>query len=145
MIAMTIEKKTPAGHVRWEDVRKGSPEQIDEVRRWARLVLEGASLGEIREFAGRTQAQVGEAVGVSQVEVGRVERRPDLQLSTLRRYLGALGFDVEVLARHREHPDRAIPLRFPPAATPGAGETEVEKTARGPRGGGVRKGKRTKI
>lgn len=118
MLTMTSEKK-PAGHNRWEGVRRSTADQVADQRRWARAVLDGATLGELRELAGQTQAQVAGAVGVSQVEAGRAERRPDLQLSTLRRYLAALGFDLEVLARSREHPERAIPVRFsPPAAAP---------------------------
>lgn len=93
-----------AEELRFEEIRRSTPEQEAEHKRWAKLVLRGASLRELRELKGRTQAQIGEALGVTQVQAGRIEKGgEEMQLSTLRRYLDALGLDLEgVQVRDRE-------------------------------------------
>jgi hypothetical protein len=57
------------------------------------------SLRELRNFAGKTQAEVGEAAGLAQSEVSRIEGRDDALLTTLRRYVEALGGELELVAR----------------------------------------------
>ena len=53
-----------------------------------RLVL---PLAGIRKATGKTQVQVAEALETDQAGVSRIESRPDVMLSTLRRYAAALG------------------------------------------------------
>ena len=55
------------------------------------------TLRQIRELAGRTQAELAEHMGKSQAEPSRVERREDVRLSTLREYVEALGGKVELV------------------------------------------------
>ena len=50
----------------------------------------------MREAAGRTQADVGAAIGSDQAEVSRLEKRADMMLSTLRRYAESIGAECEV-------------------------------------------------
>lgn len=50
----------------------------------------------MREAAGRTQAEVGAAIGSDQAEMSRLEKRGDIMLSTLRRYAEAIGAQCEV-------------------------------------------------
>lgn len=49
-----------------------------------------------RGEAGMTQAQVAEAMGVSQPAVARIESGRNLSMNTLRRYAHALGRKVRV-------------------------------------------------
>ncbi len=42
--------------------------------------------------------QLAEALDVAQSEISRIERRNDVLLSTLRRYVRALGGELEVIA-----------------------------------------------
>lgn len=57
------------------------------------------SLRELRRMAGVTQVQLGERLDVSQPELSRLEgQREDSRLSTIRKYLAALGWDLEVAA-----------------------------------------------
>jgi hypothetical protein len=51
----------------------------------------------MREAAGRTQAEVGSALGSDQAEMSRLEKRGDMMMSTLKRYAEALGADCEVV------------------------------------------------
>jgi len=45
------------------------------------------------------QVEVGERIGATQPEVSRLERRDDVLVSTLRAFVGALGADLELVAR----------------------------------------------
>lgn len=52
----------------------------------------------IRELAGKTQEDLAEALEQSQGVISRMESRHDHKLSTLRRYVVALGGELEVRA-----------------------------------------------
>jgi transcriptional regulator with XRE-family HTH domain len=52
----------------------------------------------IREALRRTQAEAAEGTDMTQSEVSQLERRADHRLSTLRRYVEALGGELEVIA-----------------------------------------------
>lgn len=52
----------------------------------------------LRESIGRTQGEVARKVSMTQPQLSRVEARQDHLLSTLRRYVHALGGEVEVVA-----------------------------------------------
>lgn len=47
--------------------------------------------------ASKTQAEVGAALGSDQAEMSKLERRPDMMLSTLRKYAEALGARCEIV------------------------------------------------
>lgn len=60
------------------------------------------TLRSIREAKGRTQAEVAAESGINQADVSRLEGRGDLgdcQVVTLRRYVQALGGELELVAR----------------------------------------------
>lgn len=48
---------------------------------------------------GVPQTELAARTGLDQPEVSRLERRPDHLVSTLRRYVEALGGELEVTAR----------------------------------------------
>ncbi|MFJ9377670.1 helix-turn-helix domain-containing protein [Streptomyces sp. NPDC101455] len=56
----------------------------------------GHHLREIREEQGLTQAQVAEAVGISQARVSQIERGEIHNLETMRTYAEALGARITV-------------------------------------------------
>ncbi len=61
--------------------------------------VEEMALNELREAAlDLTQEQLAELMKVSQVAVSRMERRPDLYVSTLRRVIEAMGGELEIRA-----------------------------------------------
>jgi transcriptional regulator with XRE-family HTH domain len=66
------------------------------------------NLAAMRELVGRSQTEVAEAMGSSQSEISRSERREDHLVSTLREYIRALGGELELTARFG---DRSIRLR----------------------------------
>ena len=69
----------------------------------AELAAEERSLRDLRQALALTQEHVAEALGVGQEGVSRLEKRSDLLLSTLRRYVAAMGGELRLVA---EFPDR---------------------------------------
>ena len=59
-------------------------------------------LGDIREAVGKTQVELAAELGLGQGSVSKIESAADMYLSTLRRYVEALGGELEVLARFPE-------------------------------------------
>jgi DNA-binding XRE family transcriptional regulator len=62
------------------------------------LRLAELRLGELRRHRGISQATVARALAVSQPNVSRIEQEDDLRLSTLGRYIAALGGNLELRA-----------------------------------------------
>ena len=69
----------------------------------AELIAEEMSLRDLRQALKRTQMSVGEALGIGQEGVSRLEKRSDLLISTLRKYVEAMGGHLALVA---EFPDR---------------------------------------
>src|SRR5579871_193740 len=55
-------------------------------------------LHQLRQALKLSQEQVAEELGVTQAAVSRLEHRPDLFVSTLRRFIEAMGGELEVRA-----------------------------------------------
>ena len=81
-----------------------SPDEPKKSEGSAKVVAKGRlrdvqlTLSLLREATGKTQVEVAEEAGMNQAEVSRVEHRKDVRLSTLRRFLGALDADLEIVA-----------------------------------------------
>ena len=85
---------------RWEDIEaKLGPARQERIRRRAESELLDLDLRGLRELAGKTQQEVAVLVEQSQSQVSETERRKDVRLSTLRRYVEALGGQLEIAAR----------------------------------------------
>lgn len=85
----------------WEDIKrkKFSREQIEEIRKEAQQDILELNLQAVRKLLGKTQAELALAARMSQGDLSRAERRDDHLVSTLRRYVEALGGELEVTAR----------------------------------------------
>jgi hypothetical protein len=86
---------------KWAEIRrktKLSDEERAAVDRKAGRELLEMSLREVRELAGKNQVDVAEALEKAQSEISKIENREDWLLSTLRRYVEALGGELEVVA-----------------------------------------------
>lgn len=64
------------------------------------------ALAEVRRLLGLSQVEVAGQMGVSQAQVARCESRGDMYLTTLRRYIEALGGELELVAHFPEHSSR---------------------------------------
>jgi len=56
-------------------------------------------LSEIRKLAGKSQRQVAEALNIKQPSLSKLEKQSDMQISTLRRIVRALGGELEIIAK----------------------------------------------
>jgi DNA-binding XRE family transcriptional regulator len=85
---------------RWADIKARSmtKKRIARARRAADEELLALSLRELREMAGKNQVEMAEIVEVTQSALSRMERREDNPISTLRRYVEALGGELEIVA-----------------------------------------------
>jgi transcriptional regulator with XRE-family HTH domain len=84
---------------KWSDIkRKMAPERRARVDEAVRRELLAMELRELRTEAGKTQAEVAEIAEMTQAELSKFERREDHLISTLRRYVEALGGELEVVA-----------------------------------------------
>lgn len=95
---------------KWSDIRKKrftAPEIAAQDAAIQAEVLD-MELRELRELAGKTQVEVAAAAAMAQSEVSKTEKRDDHLLSTLRRYVEALGGELEVVAKFG---DKSIRLR----------------------------------
>ena len=62
------------------------------------LLEEEMALQEIRKACQFSQATLAEVLEVQQCEISKMERRVDMYISTLRRYIEAMGGSLEILA-----------------------------------------------
>lgn len=91
-----------------DDVLAGLPkarrEKIEaNAARKAREMIEYAdSVSEIRRAMGKTQSEIARQLGVGQVAVAQLEKRSDLLLSTLRRYIRAAGAELSLVVRTKQ-------------------------------------------
>ena len=93
---------------KWSEIRaaRSKPGVLENVE--ANRKKRPALLGEIRRARQMTQDTLAETLGMTQSEVSKVERRTDVCVSTLRRYIEAMGGEVEIIqiapdGTEREH------------------------------------------
>jgi DNA-binding XRE family transcriptional regulator len=63
-----------------------------------RAMRDALALAAAREDRAITQQEVARILGVTQANVSRIERESDIYLSTLRKYVKALGGQLEIAA-----------------------------------------------
>ena len=63
----------------------------------AKIIAEQRTLAELRKGGEMTQAKVGLKLKISQDQVSRLEKRTDILLSTLNKYVGAIGGRVRIM------------------------------------------------
>jgi transcriptional regulator with XRE-family HTH domain len=101
-------------------------------RRRARIerrASELATLKDLRRAVEQTQEELAAKLGVGQDTVSRIERRSDVLLSTLRRYVEAMGGELQLVARF---PNRVpLVIEYLGAAAPARGKQRtVGKTSK---------------
>ena len=76
------------------------PERQQRIdRRYRELKQEVESLRELREIAGKAQAEVATALKIKQPSVSKIEKQADMYLSTLRSYVEAVGGELELVVK----------------------------------------------
>lgn len=97
--------------------------RLDRERQFVRTIL---GLTAMREARGATQRQIAEAWDVSQANVSQIERTEDIYISTLRKYIAALGGQIEIRA---VFPDEVITLLGDGKVTETVGSKSSASTA----------------
>ena len=98
-----------SGRRKWSEIRA----RTDDPERRARVDEEKRSMGavmtlfEMREQRGASQEDLARAWATSQPNVSKIERQDDLFVSTVRRYVEALGGKLEMQA---VFPDQTVRL-----------------------------------
>lgn len=86
---------------KWNDLKGRLPPErrarmADKSRRIAEEI---EALNQVREALGLTQEELANRLRIRQSNVSRLERRSDVQLSTLYDYVRALGAELELYVR----------------------------------------------
>jgi predicted transcriptional regulator len=84
----------------WKSVKAGrlAPQAIARVTSRAQEEIRELTLKELRNDLEVTQAELARAADMTQSELSRLESRADHRVSSLRRYVEALGGEIEITA-----------------------------------------------
>jgi predicted XRE-type DNA-binding protein len=92
------------GHHKFADlVGRKSPEWRAEVDRLTAELQAEMDLAQLRAARQLSQAALGEILHVEQPAVAKLEKRTDMYVSTLRRFIEAMGGELEITARFADH------------------------------------------
>ena len=78
--------------------------QADIEARYQDLKQEVEGLRELRQIAGKAQAEIATALNIKQPSVSQIERQTDMYLSTLRSYVEAVGGELELTVKLPQRP-----------------------------------------
>ncbi len=81
-------------------------ERIDA--RYQELKQEIEGLRELRQIAGKAQADIATALNIKQPSVSKIEKQADMYLSTLRGYVEAIGGELELVVKLPQRPALTI-------------------------------------
>jgi transcriptional regulator with XRE-family HTH domain len=88
------------GHRPFDQLRRRmSPERRARNVAGTREMLAEMALHELRQARERSQEELARALKVGQPAVAKLERRADMYVRNLRRYIEALGGSLEITAR----------------------------------------------
>lgn len=96
---------------KWGDIKNAamSRDRQAKARAAADEALATLPLAELRKARDFTQAQLAEELDVPQGGVSKLERRVDMYVSTLRRYIEAMGGELNIIAHF---PDADVRVEF---------------------------------
>lgn len=85
-----------------ELVERLPPEQRERIAQRREELLAQLPLQELRQARALSQEELARILGVNQASVSKLERRTDMYISTLRRFVEAMGGELEITARFPE-------------------------------------------
>lgn len=85
-----------------------SPEAQARATVEAARLIEEIELAQLRQALNLSQAELAQTLQVGQASVAKLEKRTDMYVSTIRRYIEAMGGELEITARF---PDHAVKIR----------------------------------
>jgi len=90
----------------WDDLPEKRKRRIHA--RAKKLEAEYLSLQELRQKAGITQAKVSRVLHIEQGNISRLEKNSDMLLSTLRKYIEAVGGKLNLVVELPNKPPIAL-------------------------------------
>lgn len=81
---------------------KLSPDSKKRVEERIRTALVDMPLAELRQARKLTQQQLAEAMKIKQASVSKMESQADMYISTMRKYIEAMGGELEIIAKFPE-------------------------------------------
>lgn len=81
---------------------KLSPESRARIDERVKLALKEMPLSELRQARQLTQQQLAEKLHVKQASVSKMESQTDMYISTMRKYIEAMGGELEIIAKFPE-------------------------------------------
>lgn len=82
--------------------QKMSPAAQVRAEAKARELLEEMPLAELRQARMLSQEEISALLHVKQASISKMERRTDMYISTLRKFVQAMGGELEITARFPE-------------------------------------------
>jgi transcriptional regulator with XRE-family HTH domain len=79
------------------------PERRARIDRAAAKLRKEMDLAQLRMARALSQAEMGERLQVEQPAIAKLEKRADMYVSTLRRFVEAVGGQLEIVARFPHH------------------------------------------
>lgn len=96
---------------KWSDIKARTKLQTRRrIEAEAQRLSEDLHLSQLRKARGLTQETMAELLGVSQAEVSKMERRTELYVGTLRKFIEAMNGELVIAARFRDGVE--IPIRL---------------------------------
>ena len=103
-------------------------------RRMARdMVAYADSLAEVRRAFRKTQTEVGVGLGMPQNAISQLEKRKDMRLSTLVRYVDALGGELALIIRLKDGSELVLNRMFQQGDVPRRKQSSRQRTRPGSR------------
>jgi len=96
---------------KWTDIKaRTKPETRRRIEAEAQRRSEDLHLSQLRKARGLTQETMAELLGVSQAEVSKMERRTELYVGTLRKFIEAMNGELVIAARFADGVE--VPIRL---------------------------------
>jgi DNA-binding transcriptional regulator YiaG len=96
---------------KWSDIKaRTKPGTRTRMEAEARHLSDDLHLSQLRKARGLTQETMAELLGVSQAEVSKMERRTELYVGTLRKFIEAMNGELVIAARFADGVE--VPIRL---------------------------------
>ena len=96
---------------KWTDIKaRLKPGTRAEIEAGALRLSEELHLSQLRKAKGLTQEAMAQLLGVSQAEVSKTERRTELYVGTLRKFVEAMNGELVLAARFKDGIE--VPIRI---------------------------------
>lgn len=74
-------------------------ESQDNVKKRVQKLLKEMPLAELRQARRMTQEQIAQTLKIKQASVSKMESQADMYISTMRKYIEAMGGELEIVAK----------------------------------------------